>query len=111
MPARRPHTATQHRPTLPAGVAAGLAWTEAGGDVLYVEASALPRSRGLVLTGHLGDVIKESATAAVTYVRARSLVLGLDPDFYEHVDFHLHFPSGGTPKDGPSAGVAVATQG
>ncbi len=91
------------------GMANGLAYTPLGGDLLPVETTITSGKGKVTLTGHLGDVIKESATAAVTYVRARSLVLGLDPDFYEHVDFHLHFPEGAVPKDGPSAGVTIVT--
>jgi len=91
------------------GMVNGLAYTPAGGDLLPVETTITSGKGKVTLTGQLGDVIKESATAAITYVRARSLALGLDPDFYEHVDFHLHFPEGAVPKDGPSAGVTIVT--
>lgn len=91
------------------GMANGLAYTPLGGDLLPVETTITSGKGKVTLTGQLGDVIKESATAAVTYVRARSLTLGLDPDFYEHVDFHVHFPEGAVPKDGPSAGVTIVT--
>jgi ATP-dependent Lon protease len=91
------------------GMANGLAYTPMGGDLLPVETTITSGKGKVTLTGHLGDVIKESATAAVTYVRSRSLALGLDPDFYEYVDFHLHFPEGAVPKDGPSAGVTIVT--
>jgi ATP-dependent Lon protease len=91
------------------GMANGLAYTPLGGDLLPVETTVTSGKGKVTLTGHLGDVIKESATAAVTYVRARSLALGLDPDFYEHVDFHIHFPEGAVPKDGPSAGITIVT--
>ena len=91
------------------GMVNGLAYTPLGGDLLPVETTITSGKGKVTLTGHLGDVIKESATAAVTYVRARSLALGLDPDFYECVDFHVHFPEGAVPKDGPSAGVTIVT--
>ncbi len=91
------------------GMVNGLAYTTLGGDLLPVETTITSGKGKVTLTGKLGDVIKESATAAVTYVRARSLALGLDPDFYEHVDFHVHFPEGAVPKDGPSAGVTITT--
>jgi len=91
------------------GMVNGLAYTPMGGDLLPVETTITSGKGKVTLTGQLGDVIKESATAGITYVRARSLALGLDPDFYEHVDFHLHFPEGAVPKDGPSAGVTIVT--
>jgi ATP-dependent Lon protease len=91
------------------GVATGLAWTTAGGEVLYVEAS-LSRGRGnLTLTGQLGDVMKESAQAAVSYARAHAQKLGIEPDFYQKLDIHIHVPAGAIPKDGPSAGITMAT--
>lgn len=101
--------AGRRRTSLPAGVAAGLAWTEAGGDVLYVEATALPTGCGLTLTGHLGDVMKESAQAARSYLLSHARELGMDVDRVEAVGLHIHVPAGATPKDGPSAGVAMAT--
>jgi len=91
------------------GMANGLAYTPMGGDLLPVETTITSGKGKVTLTGQLGDVIKESATAGITYVRSRSLALGLEPDFYEHVDFHLHFPEGAVPKDGPSAGVTIVT--
>jgi len=91
------------------GVATGLAWTPTGGDVLFVEATAMPGSKGFQLTGSLGNVMQESARAALSYVRAHAEELGLPPDFFEKVDIHLHVPAGAQPKDGPSAGVTMVT--
>ncbi len=91
------------------GVACGLAWTQAGGDILFIEATQMPGSNQLILTGQLGDIMKESARAALSWVRAHAEELGIDPEFYEHTDIHLHVPAGAVPKDGPSAGVAMAT--
>jgi ATP-dependent Lon protease len=90
------------------GVSTGLAWTEVGGDVLSVEATVLPGNGKLLLTGHLGDVMKESAQAAVSYIRARAEMLDIDPKFSSESDVHIHVPSGGIPKDGPSAGITMA---
>jgi ATP-dependent Lon protease len=92
------------------GVATGVAWTETGGDVLYIEASLLPGgNQGIILTGQLGNVMQESARAAVSHIRAQALELGIAPDFMEHRDLHVHIPAGAIPKDGPSAGVTMAT--
>jgi ATP-dependent Lon protease len=92
------------------GVATGVAWTETGGDVLFIEASLLPGGRGsLILTGQLGDVMQESARAAVSHIRANALALGVDAKFLENRDLHVHVPAGAIPKDGPSAGVTIAT--
>ncbi|MEJ2202523.1 MAG: endopeptidase La [Gemmatimonadota bacterium] len=90
------------------GIANGLAWTSAGGEILDVEVAILPGSGNLRLTGTLGEVMKESAQAAVTYARSRSHRLGLTPQFHEKVDVHIHIPEGATPKDGPSAGITIA---
>ena len=91
------------------GQVTGLAWTETGGDLLTVEAMVMPGKGEAIRTGHLGDVMKESIEAARTVVRSRSAVLGIDAEFYKEQDFHIHVPEGATPKDGPSAGVAMCT--
>jgi len=91
------------------GVAIGLAWTPAGGDVLLVEASRMQGAGTLTLTGQLGDVMKESARAALSWFRAHAAAYGADPDFFKNAEIHLHVPSGAIPKDGPSAGVTIAT--
>jgi ATP-dependent Lon protease len=89
------------------GVATGLAWTPVGGDILFIEATRIPGSGKLILTGQLGDVMKESATAALSIVKNRAVALGIDPTRFEKSDIHVHVPAGATPKDGPSAGVAM----
>ncbi len=92
------------------GVATGLAWTAVGGDILFIEATKMPGKGKLTLTGQLGDVMKESVTAALSFVRGRAAALGLDPgNFLENVDLHVHVPAGAVPKDGPSAGVTMYT--
>jgi ATP-dependent Lon protease len=91
------------------GVATGLAWTPAGGDILFIESSRVKGSGKLILTGQLGDVMKESAQAAVTLVKSQADRLGIDPSALENCDLHIHVPAGAIPKDGPSAGVAIAT--
>ena len=90
-----------------AGVSIGLAWTQAGGDILFIEATKMPGKGQLHLTGQLGSVMKESAQTATSFVRSRSKVLGIDPSFIEKHDLHIHVPAGAIPKDGPSAGVTM----
>lgn len=91
------------------GVATGLAWTPAGGDILFIEATQMPGGKGFQITGSVGNVMQESANAALSYVRSRAKSLGLDGDFFKASDIHLHIPAGAQPKDGPSAGVTMAT--
>ncbi|HUP19943.1 MAG TPA: endopeptidase La [Gemmatimonadota bacterium] len=97
------------RRTARPGVATALAWTAAGGEILFVEATTMPGSKGFTLTGKLGDVMQESARAALAYVRSHAKELGLDERFFDQVDIHLHVPAGAVSKDGPSAGVTMAT--
>lgn len=95
--------------TIIPGVAVGLSWTAAGGEVLYIEATQMWGQKGLTITGQLGDVMKESAQAALSWVRAHARQIGVEDSFFERVDIHLHVPEGAIPKDGPSAGVTMAT--
>jgi ATP-dependent Lon protease len=107
---RRFFSETRRRTSRP-GVATGLAWTPAGGDVLFIEASAMPGTGKLTITGQLGDVMRESAQAALSYVRsnASELFPDLPPDWFATHDIHIHVPAGAIPKDGPSAGITMAT--
>lgn len=91
------------------GITTGLAWTQAGGDILFIEVAIMPGKGGLTLTGHLGDVMKESCQAALSYIRPRWQQFGLEKDFFHKIDIHVHVPEGAVPKDGPSAGLAIAT--
>lgn len=91
------------------GVATGLAWTPVGGDILFIEATRMPGSKGFMTTGSVGKVMQESAQAALSYVRSRTSILGIDDAAFERSDLHLHIPAGAQPKDGPSAGVTMAT--
>ena len=91
------------------GLTNGMAWTEVGGDLLAVEVSAVPGKGKFTVTGQLGDVMKESCSAAMSYVRSRGPLFGFDKEFYANIDIHIHLPEGATPKDGPSAGIALTT--
>jgi ATP-dependent Lon protease len=91
------------------GVATGLAWTPVGGDILFIETTSMPGSGKFTLTGQLGEVMKESATAAISFLRSRSSELGIADDYFAKHDLHIHVPAGAVPKDGPSAGISLAT--
>jgi len=107
-PRFRPDTEVAERTRRP-GVAVGLAWTAAGGDVLFIEAGKMPGAKGLMMTGQLGSVMQESVQAALTWVRSNAVRLGIEPDVFKTNDIHVHVPAGAIPKDGPSAGVTMAT--
>lgn len=107
-PTFMPSEEIMKRTSIP-GVATGLAWTPTGGEILFIEASQMPGNKQFKITGSVGNVMEESAMAALTYVRAHAKEYGIDPDFFEKTDLHLHIPAGATPKDGPSAGVTMTT--
>src|SRR6185369_8717381 len=104
-----PFSQEQARSKSMPGVVAGLAWTESGGDVLYIEATLLPDGKGLTITGQLGDVMQESAKAAQSYLWSHAGQLGIDPKMFSNTGVHIHVPAGAVPKDGPSAGVTMVT--
>jgi ATP-dependent Lon protease len=106
--ARRFESEVAMRTSIP-GVATGLAWTPVGGDILFIEATRIPGKGGLILTGQLGEVMKESAQAALSLVKGKAAGLGLDTKLFDNSDIHIHIPAGAIPKDGPSAGVAMFT--
>jgi ATP-dependent Lon protease len=91
------------------GVATGLAWTENGGDIIFIETSKMRGDKGLIMTGSLGEVMKESAQAALSYIRTNASLFHIPENFYQECDIHIHIPAGATPKDGPSAGITIAT--
>jgi ATP-dependent Lon protease len=101
-------TEVEERTKVP-GVATGLVWTPVGGDVIFIEAAQMPGSKGFILTGQLGEVMQESARAALSYVRSRTHQLAVDDSWFDNHDIHLHVPAGAVPKDGPSAGITMAT--
>jgi ATP-dependent Lon protease len=106
IPKHLPEAEQEHDET---GVATGLAWTESGGDIIYIEATTMKGKGALTLTGHLGDVMKESAHAALSYIKSRQHEIGIKPDVFGKLDVHVHVPAGAIPKDGPSAGITMAT--
>jgi ATP-dependent Lon protease len=91
------------------GVATGLAWTENGGEIMFVEVAILEGKGGMQITGQVGDVMQESAQAGLSYLKSRASLLGIDPDVFDRLDIHVHLPEGGIPKDGPSAGITMTS--
>ena len=108
MPRFRSEREVEERVNRP-GVSVGLVWTPAGGDIVFIEATRMRGGKQFTMTGHLGEVMQESMTAALSWVRANAQRYGIDPDFFRRQDIHIHAPSGAVPKDGPSAGVAMVT--
>jgi ATP-dependent Lon protease len=106
-PTKYPSQMIEEKDTV--GISTGLAWTQAGGDILFIEVAIMPGKGTLTLTGHLGDVMKESCQAALSYVRSRWDMFGLKKEFFSTIDIHVHVPEGAAPKDGPSAGIAITT--
>ena len=106
MPRFRPSMAEEKNEV---GIATGLAWTEVGGELLVTETTLMPGRGKLTLTGKLGDVMQESVSAALSYIRSRAITFGIKPTLFDKRDIHVHVPEGATPKDGPSAGVAMGT--
>jgi ATP-dependent Lon protease len=105
----RKFTATLAEKKDEVGVATGLAWTQSGGEILFIEVALMPGKGNLILTGHLGEVMKESCRAALSYIRSHWQELGVDKDITKKYDIHIHVPEGAVPKDGPSAGTAITT--
>jgi len=91
------------------GISTGLAWTQVGGDILFIEVALMPGKGRIIITGQLGEVMQESCKAAISYIRSHWQELGIEKDIYSKYDFHIHVPEGAVPKDGPSAGVAITT--
>jgi len=106
-PYKYPNQMIEEKDTV--GISTGLAWTQVGGDILFIEVAIMPGKGHLTLTGHLGDVMKESCQAALSYIRSRWDMFGLKKNFFQNIDIHVHVPEGATPKDGPSAGIAITT--